>query len=614
MGVPKLFKIIIDKFPKSHAKVENQPIDYLFIDFNSIIYESYEKIKQSLITMKTTNPKEFTKEYIEESIINKVIETNSDIIVNVVKPNKLVYFAFDGPPPRGKMIQQRDRRYKKMYESVIKHQLLNNYKVNNISIDTAYTHINEIHDNDSPIDSDEEDEESKENDSSEIWSTTNITPGTEFMLKMSVAMNKAIMEEFPVNLEYILSDASVAGEGEHKFLKYIDKLQASKICIYSNDGDVIMLVNRFPQHDTYILTRPKDTSRVVQKNYKDEKYIYIVVKGLNEGFVEQFNRLDMKKIDMNRLKTDYLFFTMLGGNDFVVHLYFLRMKEEHSFGVMKGIYQSVYEQKGYLTNEDLTINQECLMEYLVSLAKQETSWLRKKQISFNNSRISNNKKKDDKFKSLLPWEKDWEIFQHTEFYKSEHPLYEELKGEFKKIDYNLTPNILWKRQYYKEFFGVDYDDRKKIYNICYNYLKSWIYAFRYYLIEVPSWTWYYQYHTSPLPSDLVYTLKTFKDINKTFTFEKGEPYKPLEQLMLILPKKTDLLDEKFIKIMDKYPMYYPEKFKFDVLWGGKFIYSEPVLKNINADLVLKDFSKIKLTKKEKELNTLQEFPLFYGHN
>jgi len=600
MGVPKLFKIILDKFPKSHAKVDNQPIDYLFIDFNSIIYESYESIKKPLIGLKN-----ITKDFIESKIIEKVIAINLDIITNYVKPLKMVYFAFDGVPVRAKMIQQRDRRYKRLYENTIKHQILNNYKISNISIDQAYSHIDEIDQSDEDV----------VIDSGELWNTTNITPGTEFMLKVSLAMNKAIIDEiFPINLEYILSDTSVPGEGEHKFLIFIDHLDPCRISIYSNDGDVIMLVNRFPQHQVFILTKPKDTSRVVQKYYQNDKFMYLVIAGINDGFVHQFNRLDLQKVDLQRLKIDYIFFSFFGGNDFVIHLYFLRMKDDHSFNVLKGIYQSIYPTKGHMVNSDLTINQGFLMEYLISLAKQELIFLKKKQIEFQNPNVSKNTKKDSKFDALAPWEKQFEIFQHTPFYKSEHPLYKELASEFKKINYNLKPNSVWKNSYYEAFFNVKYSDRKAINNICYQYLKSLIFTFRYYMIEVPSWTWYYPYHASPLPSDLVNTLRNIKDINTAFTFNKSLPFKPLEQLMLILPKKTDLLNEKFIKIMDKFPQYYPETIKFDPLWGQKFIYSEPTLPNINSDEVLKEFKKIKLNSNEKLLNTLNELPLFFGYN
>ena len=495
MGVPRLFKIILDKFPESHAKVEGQPIDYLFIDFNSIIYEAYEKIKaQALVDKKDLSKS--SKATIERKIISKVLEITEEMITKYVNPLKMVYIALDGPPPRGKMTQQRDRRYKRLYENFIQDRVYQKYDLEPIP---------------------------------EPWSTSYITPGTTFMLLMSQALNQAILRgRFPRNIEYVLSDASVPGEGEHKFLKFIDQLPPSSICIYSNDGDVIMLINRFTQHKSYILTKPKDTSRIVQKNYQNEKYMYLVVDGLTPGLVKNFSKLDFDKIDVHALKRDYIFFTMLGGNDFVQHLYFLRMKEEHSFKVLKGVYQLLQPKYGYLVDENLNINQKFLEEYLIKLAQQERKWLIEKQKRFEDPEIS--KSSMAKYKDMMPWEKEWEIFQHTYYYKESHPLYEKYREEFNKIDYKQQPNWKWKTQYYQEFFGIDYKNKKILNQICFDYLKSWYFALHYYLDEVPSWRWFYPYHASPLPSDILTTIKRIKDINKVFKFQKGKPYQPLEQL------------------------------------------------------------------------------------
>ena len=81
--------------------------------------------------------------------------------------------------------------------------------------------------------------------------------------------------------------------------------------------------------------------------------------------------------------------------------------------------------------------------------------------------------------------------------------------------------------------------------------------------------------------------------------------------MLVLPQKTDILGNKFKNIMKKYPQFYPERFKLDVLWGQKYIYSEPKLPNIDSRIILKEMSKLKLNAKEKELNQVNPEPLWY---
>lgn len=618
MGVPKLFKIILDRFPKSHAKVRDQPIDYFFIDFNGLIYESWEVVRKKLMSSSwgknggknggnnDNNDKndKNDKDVVEDMIIKQVIEQARSMIADYVKPKKMVYFAFDGPPPRGKMVQQRDRRYKRLLESEIIS-----------SIKQKWQH--------------------KDSSSGEIWSTSYITPGTEFMMKMSLRMQDAIGGGivFPPGLQYVLSDAQVAGEGEHKFMRFLDLLGASRICIYSNDGDVIMLANRFPQHQVYILTRPKETSMVVEKYYSQEKYMYIVISGLDDGFAEQFNAIRKYNINLRRLKFDYLFFTMLGGNDFVIHLYFLRMKDEHTFKVLKSTYQTLYPKHGYLVavennknksgsadSKKITVNQRFLYEFMLILGSQEKRWLIEKGDRMKEGKPAA-RRDDELVNQLDPWEREWISYQHTDFWRRNHPNYSKVSCEFRKIDYRAGDTAVWKKQYYQEFFGVNYSDRKKVDLICQEYLKSWFYCLYYYLDKVPDWRWYYPYHASPLPSDIAVTLKGIKDINSFCKFSGSGgggsgPYKPLEQLMLVLPKKAakdgGFLGSKFINIMNKYPQYYPDKFKLDILWGQKYIYSEPILPNIDDKTIIREINKIKLTEEEKLLNTLHEHPLVYN--
>lgn len=616
MGVPKLFKIILDKFPKSHSKVDSKiKIDYFFIDFNQIIYSAYEKLKadtniDTLYKLK--------KDKIEDKIIHIVVDKTTELI-NLVSAQKLVYIAFDGSVPRGKMVQQRDRRYKKILENEIKRSLQQKYG---------------------------------SEPRGEPWNTTNISPGTTFMLKVSSAIQKAIMTGiFPTRNEYILSDTTVFGEGEHKFLKYLEQLPGSNVCIYSNDGDLLMLVNRFIQHNIYLLTKPKETSRVVQKFYSNEKYIYVVIRGLDDGFRTHFSKIikleSSEPIDLIRLKKDYIFFTFLGGNDFVQHIYFLRMKDEHTFKVLKGIYQALYPKHGYLIDDSellnnnnnttinhktsinnnirdsnirnntnnqhkIKINQEFLLDYFRLLARQELRWLKEKQKQFQNSKPSRNKTAMQELAKMEPWEREWQNFEHTYFYKRNHPLYDELKDQFNKIDYTLKPNKLWKGQYYDAFFNVNYADKKQINRICFQYLQSLVFCLHYYLDELPSYTWYYPYHASPLPSDILRTLERVDDINEVFKFNKGRPYRPLEQLLLILPPQNDLLSNEIKnKVMKKFPEYYPQNIDLDVLWGQKYIYSEPVLPDINVHQVLKQFNQIKLSKKDQELNKVYDQPLYF---
>jgi 5'-3' exonuclease len=264
-------------------------------------------------------------------------------------------------------------------------------------------------------------------------------------------------------------------------------------------------------------------------------------------------------------------------------------------------------------NKEIKVNQRFLYEYLLILGFQEKKWLIEKSDRFKEGKIRKSGG-DLEDKELEPWEREWNKFQHTDFWRKNHPIYSTVASEFKKIDFRAGDRV-WKKQYYQEFFGVNYDDKRLVKEICQEYLKSWFYCLYYYLDGVPDWRWYYPYHASPLPSDLAMAVKGIKDINHAFKFSLRAPYRPLEQLMLVLPKKAardgKFLSPKFIKIMDQHPEYYPDRFKLNVLWGQKYIYSEPILPKIDDEVILKEMKGVKMTEEEKRLNTLHDQPLVY---
>lgn len=84
---------------------------------------------------------------------------------------------------------------------------------------------------------------------------------------------------------------------------------------------------------------------------------------------------------------------------------------------------------------------------------------------------------------------------------------------------------------------------------------------------MPSWDWFYPFHYSPFLTDII--------VPSTNTvFGMGQPFKPFEQLMGVLPPKTHgvlpkglhhlMLDANSV-ICD----YFPEKFVIDLV-GKRF--------------------------------------------
>ena len=164
------------------------------MDCNSIIYDEFRKLEQEIAK------DIISVEDLEKVLIQNIISKISNY-VEFVKPETLVYIAFDGVAPFAKMNQQRNRRHK---NGIIKH---------------IQSHI------------------SKDFNPS-VWSTSNITPGTPFMNELSLKIKKSfsnLESHFNVK-EIIVSGSDYPGEGEHKMFQHIRK-NKNKICLlYTSDA------------------------------------------------------------------------------------------------------------------------------------------------------------------------------------------------------------------------------------------------------------------------------------------------------------------------------------------------------------------------------------------
>ena len=83
--------------------------------------------------------------------------------------------------------------------------------------------------------------------------------------------------------------------------------------------------------------------------------------------------------------------------------------------------------------------------------------------------------------------------------------------------------------------------------------------------------------------------------------------------MILPPQLSSLLPKGYGKLMTDIDspliQYFPVDFKLDVMLGQKQEYSEPLLPELDEELMLEEIGKIKLTKTEERRNLILKDPI-----
>ncbi|KAK5087807.1 exonuclease II Exo2 [Lithohypha guttulata] len=142
----------------------------------------------------------------------------------------------------------------------------------------------------------------------------------------------------------------------------------------------------------------------------------------------------------------------------------------------------------------------------------------------------------------------------------------------KKYDENFQA---WKDTYYREKFEWDTSNKEELRRLAENYVQGLQWVLFYYYQGVASWPWFYQYHYSPMISDVKQGLKA------DMKFDLGQPFHPFQQLMGVLPDRSkkivppiyhELMTSPDSPIID----FYPRDFNLDM--NGKKMEWEAVVK------------------------------------
>lgn len=558
-----MFRWLTDQYPTINRRLseglrEDRKVDCLYLDMNGIIHPCTHGNSDSYVELNETE-------------MFKKIFMYTDRLYKLAKPRKLLYLAVDGVAPRAKMNQQRSRRFRNSKDS---EELMAAVVAR----------------------------EGKLPDSKQFDSNC-ITPGTDFMLKLSLAMNKWI--EYKIQTDpfwkdgatVVFSGPDVPGEGEHKVMDYIrwgqendpewDKDGGMQHVLYGLDADLIML-GLVSHEQKFMLLREKMSVVMAGRGkggnrnkkpknmleYGREDFELLELSILREMFdlqFRKFSKADSKtlkldfEIDTDRVIDDFIFFCMLVGNDFLPHIPHLSI-DSGALSLMLNIYtDSLPKMGGYLTKGE-KIHPGRFQMFMDQIMQHEKSYFESRAVEEGENK----------------WSKD----NYDEFYYSN------------KLE--ISPD--------------DPETTSKRRQIARDYMEGLHWVLNYYHHGCKSWDWYFPHLYSPLGTDLFNLSDFYTDTDSegfaSFVFNQGTPFPSLVQLLSVLPPQSaKLLPKTYAELMlaEESPIadFYPKEFSTDA--NGKRQPWEAVVKIpfISGERLLDTVGVLKeedLTEAEKRRN------------
>lgn len=376
------------------------------------------------------------------------------------------------------------------------------------------------------------------------------SPGTELMEYLNKYIKTKIKKEVKAHnpilrdLEIIYSSYRRPGEGEHKCIQYIRNhpyIKENHFTIYGPDGDLIWLTLGL----NYL--SPKQISIIREVPEEVSGYYYMNMTNI-------FNSMIKDDIKVN----DLIFIASLVGNDFIEKIQmfiFLEDGLDFIISILRDSNLTLIKEYGNL----ITINIPDLYILVKQLADNQSIYLVNQTI----------KQKE-----------------HLEISIENNP------NLIKLIDENINVDDMGKypKKYYNRF-GVKMLDRMKV---CENYLQTLYFVNQYYMDNLPSWSFVYDYHYPPLMSDFASYLKNLSTTSKNYSYEfnYGKPSEPFVQLLSILPPwgskyLPDIYKQVFDELKDSLDIdIYPEISDVIIDYRGKLNEYEGVIHLPSIDRVL----------------------------
>lgn len=329
MGIPSFYRQLVKTNPSLIRQKNAALASVLALDLNCAIYHCLAKL-QKKTPFESAKRAEF-----EDTLIKMVIQ----YIVKLrdhVQPTNVLYVAVDGVVPMAKIRQQRMRRFKSVWQTAEENKI-------------------------------------KGTEGKEGWDRNAITPGTDFMDKLT----KRLEDWGKVQIggpKTIISGVYASGEGEQKIMSYLRETLPGlgglgEVVVYGLDADLIVLclwhLREYGWSFKLLREEVEMTGGVKVNDKGEENLLYFDINQLASILNDRWSGVDLR---------DYVGAMSFLGNDFVPHGLTLCIREDGIDKLME-ILLTIKKPLVVVVNGCWTYDKEVLMELVKTVASKESTWV-----------------------------------------------------------------------------------------------------------------------------------------------------------------------------------------------------------------------------------------------
>lgn len=489
MGVPRIFQWIVKKYPNTFFKglfPIQSGCSYLCYDVNGLLHPC---VRKSIVE----------KGKYDIADIRKQVRDKMNELASICKPTKGIIICIDGVAPVAKMLQQRYRRFKSIYDKEVERK------------------VYERHDAPVPFQ----------------WDTNAITPSTEFMVQMNKLFGeiaKELKDKYPT-CEVYYSDSDECGEGEHKIMNKLRTVSYSEndsIFIHGLDADLIFLSIGLEKENIFLMRE------------NGPSLGYLDISKLKEKLFYEIQSLSKNQLDNKCVEKDFMVISYFLGNDFLPQVF---SSDVQDLSKVLNIYSEIVDkEKKYLVDNG-RIQWVMLQKLCEKLSENEYYHIKHKVKKYVDMRVN-----DDECETQIDKEIFWEKQRpHTDslkllesgwkerFYDYYFDFAMNNWGEKNNMMLNYFEGLQWILTYY--LFGV----------------KNWMWNYRYH--AAPLFGDMFHYLQKRGVDQIERNCSSvFKDTMKPSNIQQLLVVLPPQSIHLIPQKYRFLMTHENSPIIDLYPV------------------------------------------------------------